>query len=178
MCVVTFIGVDKHCTVNGFFTDADSQPCRRQQGRRRRPSGQVPPKHPRAVPLYAGELLPATRGYHPHRARRIRRQRRRRSNRASLKVATAVRASPVLEAVHAVWAPSAFERADVSLIRGGDVAVATFAIWANLKHATTLSRFLDGTERLDHLGKPVPACSNAVAVWDATGRLTARPHII
>jgi hypothetical protein len=91
-----------------------------------------------SVPLDAGELLSATRGYHPHSARWIRRQRRSRPNRASLKIATAVRTSPILEAVHAVWAPGAFERADVSLIRRSDVAVATFAIWANLKHATTL----------------------------------------
>lgn len=80
----------------------------------------------------------ATGSNHPDSARRIFRQRRGGPGRTPLEIATAVWASPVTEAVHAVWAPGALECADIRFIRRRDAAVATFAVRANLKHVITL----------------------------------------
>ncbi len=57
-----------------------------------------------------------------------------------MKIAPAVRARPVLKAFHALRAPCALERADVRLLRGGNVAVAAFTVGANLKHVATLNQ--------------------------------------
>lgn len=88
--------------------------------------------------LKTGESLLATGRHDPQGAWWIVDQCRCRPDRTSLKIATAVGARRILEAFHAVRAPCALERADVRLVRGGDVAVAAFVIWADLKHVTTL----------------------------------------
>lgn len=59
-------------------------------------------------------------------------------DRASLKVSPAVRARTIRETFDAVRTPGALKCANVSLGRWRNIAVATFAIRADLKHPVTL----------------------------------------